>query len=314
MTMASPGTPAETRAYILERLVGETGEPDRVIEAARAMAERAVPVLAQNLRNATGRPAEIEIDAVELTRFGAVRPQETAGTAMTIAASATSPDALVLTIDPMAASLLVDMMFGGDPDLPAQPIARDLSPIEAEMAAMAFEQVAKSLNGSGTRSLDVRFPLPAPLTGGEIRKQALRDGPAVRVAFALICPNGRGSLSIAMPQRVLLKHRGDAVAAAAKAEPGRDEWGARFGEEVMRSAVTLEATMPLGKLTLGEIAWLHEGQVIELQPDAQSRATLTARNRTLFTCEFGRLGQNYTVRISGAYDTDQDILAGLLPT
>ena len=32
--MTSPASPAETRAYIIERLVGETGEPDHVIEAA----------------------------------------------------------------------------------------------------------------------------------------------------------------------------------------------------------------------------------------------------------------------------------------
>ena len=41
--MSSPASPAEMRAYIIERLVGETGEPDRVIEAARALAERAMP-------------------------------------------------------------------------------------------------------------------------------------------------------------------------------------------------------------------------------------------------------------------------------
>ena len=33
--MASPASPAEMRAYIIERLVGETGEPDRVTDAAR---------------------------------------------------------------------------------------------------------------------------------------------------------------------------------------------------------------------------------------------------------------------------------------
>ena len=37
--MSSPASPAQTRSYIVERLVGETGEPDRIIEAARALAE-----------------------------------------------------------------------------------------------------------------------------------------------------------------------------------------------------------------------------------------------------------------------------------
>ena len=38
--MASPASPAEMRAYIIERLVGETGEPDRVTDAARGAVER----------------------------------------------------------------------------------------------------------------------------------------------------------------------------------------------------------------------------------------------------------------------------------
>jgi flagellar motor switch protein FliM len=81
----------------------------------------------------------------------------------------------------------------------------------------------------------------------------------------------------------------------------------------MRSAVRLEASMPLTRLTLGQIAGLHEGQVIAIDATAQSSALLKARNNTLFVCEFGKLGQHYTVRISHPYDAQQDLMEGLLP-
>ena len=68
----------------------------------------------------------------------------------------------------------------------------------------------------------------------------------------------------------------------------------------MRSSVRLEAMMPLTRLTLGEIAGLHEGQIIEIDATAQSAALLSARNKTLFVCEFGKLGQNYTVRVEAS--------------
>jgi flagellar motor switch protein FliM len=112
-----------------------------------------------------------------------------------------------------------------------------------------------------------------------------------------------------MPQRVLLKHRGDAVAAGA----GTADFEAKFNEEVMRSAVRLEATMPLTRLTLGQIAGLQEGQVIAIDATAQSAALLKARNNTLFVCEFGKLGQHYTVRVDRPYDATQDLMDGLLP-
>jgi flagellar motor switch protein FliM len=80
----------------------------------------------------------------------------------------------------------------------------------------------------------------------------------------------------------------------------------------MRSAVTLDATMPLSRLTLGQIAGFAPGQVIELDEGAQVNARLRARDRTLFVCEFGKLGQNYTVRIRHPYDAGQDFIDGLM--
>ena len=79
----------------------------------------------------------------------------------------------------------------------------------------------------------------------------------------------------------------------------------------MRSSVQIEATMPLSRLTLGEIADFHEGQIIEIDAAAQSGALLSARKKTLFVCEFGKLGQNYTVRVRHPFDATQDFIDGL---
>jgi flagellar motor switch protein FliM len=81
---------------------------------------------------------------------------------------------------------------------------------------------------------------------------------------------------------------------------------------VMRSGVELQATMPLARMTLGQITGLRVGQVIEFEGDAQSQAKLSARQKTLFVCEFGKLGQNYTVRVRHPFDAGQDIMEGLV--
>ena len=64
-------------------------------------------------------------------------------------------------------------------------------------------------------------------------------------------------------------------------------------------------------MTLGQIAAMHVGQVIELEEEAQSQAKLSARQKTLFVCEFGKLGQNYTVRIRHPFDAGQEFMDGL---
>lgn len=311
--MSSPATPAETRAYIVERLVGETGEPDRVTEAARALAERAIPATLASLNEALASPVNMEVRSVELARFANARPQGASNHAMTIAASTSSPDAVMMLIDADAIAVVLSALFGGDPDLPITPIARNLSPTETTVAGLVFTKLAEAVNGSGPRAFDIRFPLFPAITGAEMAKHVVRDGPAVRVDYTIFSGNGSGRVSMLMPQRVLLKHRGDTVAAGPSGEAAaKREWGTRLGEEVMRSAIRLDATMPLARLTLGEIAGLHEGQVIAIDPAAQFDVQLSASKKTLFVCEFGKLGQNYTVRIRHPFDAAQDFMDGLL--
>lgn len=304
--MSSLASPAEMRAYIVERLVGDTGEPDQVIESGRALAERTAAAIASAMEAAVGAPLGVEVKDVSLTRFASAKPQSSAGWAMTVAASASSPDAMVMLLDPAAMARVIDGLFGGDPDLTVPPLARDLSPTEVEVASSVFNAVAESFNGSGPRAFDLRFPLAPPLSGAELVKQALRDGPAVRMDFSLHTKGGGGTLSVMMPQRVLLKHRGDATESAASAD-----WRQRFNDEVMRSSVLLEATMPLATLTLGDLANFKAGDLVELDEGAQETAKLSSRGKTLFVCEFGRLGQNYTVRVRHPFDAGQDFIDGL---
>ena len=213
--MSVPASPAEMRAFIVERLVGDTGEPDQVAAAARALAERAVPAIEHGLRTGLGVPLAVEVADVELTRLAQARP-DAANHAMAIAASASSPDALVLTIDNEAVAVVVNLLFGGDAGEPAAPIARDLSALEVEVATAVFEQVAQAINGSGPRAFEFKLPVPMAMTGAEMHKHMLRDGPAVRVVFSLATAASRGTMALTMPQRV---QAGDGRRRAGMAHP-----------------------------------------------------------------------------------------------
>ena len=110
---------------------------------------------------------------------------------------------------------------------------------------------------------------------------------------------------------ILLLEQGEGAGGAQKTGPAA-QWRQRFSEEVMRSGVELQATMPLARMTLGQITGLQVGQVIEFEGEAQSQAKLSARQKTLFVCEFGKLGQNYTVRVRHPFDAGHDIIEGLV--
>ena len=306
--MASPGSPAAMRAHIIERLVGETGEPDRVTDAARALAEKALPAIVQGLGDTLALTVAVELKTVELSRFAAARPSGESH-AMTVVSSPSAPDALVLTMDPAAMAVIITALFGGDPDIAVAPIERGLSPTEVEVATLVFEEIVKALNGSGDGAFAFTRPLATTITGPDLKKHVIRDGPGVRAVFAVSTQAGSGKIALTISQR-LLNRGGKGAAQAGSGQSA--QWSRRFNEEVMRSTIDLQATMPLARMTLGQLAGLHEGQVIEIEGEAQSQARLSVRQKTLFVCEFGKLGQNYTVRIRHPFDAGQDFMDGLL--
>ncbi|TPJ59813.1 FliM/FliN family flagellar motor switch protein [Mesorhizobium sp. B2-6-1] len=309
--MTSPGSPSQARSLIIERLVGDSGEAAQVIGAGRGMAERAAPLLQKSLTSELGVPVTVDLRGVEVSRVAEARSRAGDTFAMTIVASATSSDAMTLVIDAPAIAVTLCTLFGGDPEMPASPIERDLSQIEVDVSTMMFQQVAQALNGSGRRSLDLRLPVPRAMSGTEAKRHVFRDGAAIRIVFGISTPADSGTVTVTMPQRVVLASR-DSAAAGGENDQGAS-WRARFSEEVMRSTVALEGTMPLARLTLGDLADFEIGQIIEFEATAQSQARLGARGKTLFVCEFGKLGQNYTVRIKHPYDAGQDFIDGLMP-
>ena len=310
--MTSPGSPSQTRALIIERLVGDSGEAAQVIGVGRGMAERSLPLLQKALAGELGAPVRVDLQAVEVSRVPDARARAGENFAMTIVSSPTSADAMTLVVDGPAIAVMVCALFGGDPDQPVSPIERELSQIEVDVATTVFQEVAVALNGSGRRSLELRLPVPKAMSGNEARRRVLRDGAAIRIVYGVSTPTDTGTITVMIPQRILLATRG---ATANTNDGGMTEfdWRARFSEEVMRSTVRLEATMPLARLTLGDLAGFQPGQVIEFEENAQLQAKLSARDRTLFVCEFGKLGQNYTVRVRHPHDAGQDFIDGLVP-
>jgi flagellar motor switch protein FliM len=308
--MAEAASPAGLQSLIVEKLVGATGETDKVMGASRSLAIRAVPLISRSINEGLTDPVDFTLKSVEIARIVDIRPPAGGHHAMTIAPSAISADALLLLADADAVAILVGALFGADPDMPAAPIERDLSPTELAVVNMVFHQVAMAVNGTGARSLDIRFPIPPAITGDELQKQLLRDGPAAKLVFEISTPKSRGTLELFMPHRVLLSHRASANlvdrATAAK-------WGAHFGEEIMRSVVRLEAAIPMAQMTLGELAALQPGQIIEMPRTAQAETRLSAKDKTLFVCEFGKLGASYTVRVRHPFDAGQQFIDGLFP-
>ncbi|CAN7224999.1 FliM/FliN family flagellar motor switch protein [Aminobacter sp. LjRoot7] len=308
--MNTTASPAEPRDVVIERLLGDTGEPEKVLAAARRLAERAATSVAEAINQALPTSVFVEVGEVKLGRMTDAKAGK-GNQAMTVAPTRLSPDGLVMTFDPQAIAILVNLMFGGEPSRDIAPIDRDLSSIELSVVSLLIQDVARAMNSQGPDGgLGVKLPAPEAITGATMKKHVFRDGPSARIVLTVSTTASRGTLTLTLPQRVLVSDRRPAEVETSAAPT--TEWRSRFSDELMRSTVKLEASMPIGRMTLGELTGLEVGQVIELAENTQSNAIIAARGKTLFACEFGKLGQNYTVRIRRPFDSTEETIEGIV--
>ncbi|WP_187968103.1 FliM/FliN family flagellar motor switch protein [Aquibium microcysteis] len=313
MQEAAPSpSPAPSTASILERLLGATGDPEEVVRAGRSIAERMLKPLRASLEDAASEAVPVEIEAVRVERTTELLTGAGPHDALTVGSSSISPDALSIRLEAKAIAVLVNALFGAEADVGAGGIDRDLSPVEVEVANLICRLLATAYNGFNGPSQRLRLPLPTVASGEGLKEFAVRDGPGLRIDFAIGPDTEQGRISLFMPQRIVLQRGEQEAADPALAEAQSAEWAARFNEEVMRARVTLQATLSAGRMTLGQVAAFRRGQVIELSRTAPTETRLSARNKQLFVCEFGRLDENYTVRIRTPVAESQDIIDGLV--
>lgn len=209
---------------------------------------------------------------------------------------------------------LMELMLGAGPHTVEQPIERPLSDIELDLASMVFDRMANVLrsgvNAPGGFEASLERPLnaedrpqpdeAAPLEYGVAIRMGLELGPVVS-EFALI-----------IPQRAFLKTKVVAPRSKGQVSKSKQEWTERMEEQVRRSQVTLEATIRLQALTLGTVSRLAVGDIIAFKDKGDVQVRVSANGKDMYSCEFGRSGERYTVRVKDNISTDDEILKHLM--
>ncbi len=92
----------------------------------------------------------------------------------------------------------------------------------------------------------------------------------------------------------------------------KQEWAARIAEQVRRSQVTLEARIRLQSMTLNAVSRLMAGDVIAFEDKSDVRVQVSANGKDMYTCEFGRSGERYTVRVKDNVSSEDELLRHLM--
>lgn len=208
---------------------------------------------------------------------------------------------------------LMESLLGAPAEAIEPPADRLLSIIELELATMVFDKIAgvlrSAVNAPG--GFEPILELPHAL---ENRAKASGDKPDVFVAainMSVTLSGITSDFSLIVPQSALLKTQISAPKAKNQSAKSA-QWTEQLGHQVRRSHVTLEAKIRLQDLTLRTISKLAAGDVIPFRDSGDVRVEVSANSKELYVCEFGRSGENYTVRVKDTMSSDDELIRHLM--
>ncbi|MGO4526277.1 flagellar motor switch protein FliM [Microvirga sp. 2MCAF35] len=209
---------------------------------------------------------------------------------------------------------MVEVLFGSDGSEPPVEEARGFSNIELKMAQTLFEQVAKALQASFSLVVDTKFKLERIETRMDFAVIGRRNNQAVAAKFLLQALNRGGEMFVIIPQSVLNPMRKALSQVVTGESSGRDpRWMKQIATEVKKTEVTLKAVLEERFLSLGEIADLKIGDVIELQATPRSRVKLESNQQGLFWCHIGQSEGSYVLKVDELIDQEKEFLDDVIP-
>ncbi|MGE3066414.1 MAG: FliM/FliN family flagellar motor switch protein [Hyphomicrobiaceae bacterium] len=209
---------------------------------------------------------------------------------------------------------IVDMLLGA-PGTQGEPPQRALSRIELRLAGAFFERFARSLAGAFAAVLQPSLTLESVGDKPPLDLIGRVTTPVVTVRFRLEAGGRTGELALIMAQQVLESMR-PALGRTSDEEPAPSDpsWSDLIQNRITRTSLTLNAILDERMFTLGELASLKVGQVLQFDATPQSRLRVECNGEPVLWCHLGKFNGAYTLRVESAIDRDEefmnDILAG----
>lgn len=208
---------------------------------------------------------------------------------------------------------LMENLLGAMPDTVGEPIERPLSRIELDLAVMVFDKIGNVLRSGVNAQGGFEPTIERPRNAEDRNRPAGEDDEYAAVIRMTI---GIGAVSaefaLVVPQAALLKTVVSFPKSTKQGGKAQKEWTEQINEQVRRSQVTMEARIRLDTLTLRTISRLAVGDVIPFHDKGDVKVDVSANGRDMYTCEFGRAGANYMVRVKDNISTDDELLQHLI--
>ena len=208
---------------------------------------------------------------------------------------------------------VVEVLFGADGAEHPEEDGRTFSNIELKVCARLAEMICGTLRQAFSVATKASFRLERIETRMHFAVVGRRNAQAAAAKFLLQAINRGGEMFILMPHSGLTMVR-RALSTMAGSEPGQRDphWIKQMQAGVTRAEIELRAVLDQKETTLGEIAALRVGDVVELSATPKSRVLLEANDQPLFWCQLGQADGIYKLRVEDVFDPEQEFLGDIL--
>jgi flagellar motor switch protein FliM len=267
----------------------------------------------ETFRQLSTAPAYTSTNSIAMERIGTIL-DSFEGRAVVGVFHAQAWDArIMLALENKFVFTLIDALFGGDGSEAPFSEHRPLTSIEIRIAQKAFDVVVKALQAGFAEVGRTSFKFERIETRLDFAVIAPRASFAVLAGLNIRLLGRTGELFVVIPQAALKPMRQnlahDSSNEVATPDP---QWSKQIQNEVGRAEVTVSAVIEEEGFTLGDIAALKVGQILQLQATPSSRVKLESNDQAIFWCHLGQAGGLYTLRVDEAFDSEQEFLDTLL--
>lgn len=275
--------------------------------------DRLATSCADSLRQLAAEQSFFSLSGVDSGRTGDILEEYDAKAVAGIFHAPSWDNRVVVGFDRGFIFAMVELLFGADGSEPAVEDERGFSAVELSIAQTLFEQLGRALQASFAPVSDTPFKFERLETRMDFAVIGRRSDMAVAAKFGLQVLGRGGEMFVVIPQSALTPMRQVlSRVISGESTAGDPNWERQIRTEVRKTVVSLRAVLEERSITLGEVADLRVGQVLELQASARSRVKLEGSEQPLFWCELGQADGLYNLRIDDVFNHEQEFMNDLL--
>jgi flagellar motor switch protein FliM len=218
----------------------------------------------------------------------------------------------LLIFDRRIVETLLNAVLGGDAGTDREAATqarpnRPLTGIETSLVAELARSLGKALDKGFAEIASLELTFERLQTLVDVYALGRRDMQAVATRLTIDTPAGPTALIVLLPQTLLLPMRKklsfDPGSETSASDP---RWTRQMKVGVTKARIAVTAVLDELEMTLGDIADLAVGQVLNLHGAGMGRVRLECAGHEMFWCKLGRGEGRYSLEIEEPVEQESD--------